>query len=325
MRPDTSGSFAPSDLVLAATLPLLWVVARWVPERRWPGVLALLAGFKPQRPAVRRVRRERIARALDLDAARADRILDRFRAAHLEERLQVLKESSSAGWHPPIRLEGEECLASACSGGRGVLLWVTNAVLAGLVAKKAFHAAGYRLHHLSRPSHGFSTTRFGVRWLNPIRTEVEDRYLAERLVLSAETTVTCMRRLRSLLEQGEVVSITVGDWARRSVELPCLGGRVRLAVGPVHLAAATAAPILPVFMTREDGGFRVRIEEPLPVPRWEPGATSGREASESREASAIQRQARDPAVGATLEAYVRRLEDWLRESPELWNGWGSLA
>ncbi|HVR30409.1 MAG TPA: hypothetical protein VMS86_12855, partial [Thermoanaerobaculia bacterium] len=229
MRPDTTGLFAPSDLVVAATLPLLWVVARVVPEPSWPAVLGLLAACKPQRRAVLRARRERIARALDVDAAQAGRILDVFRAAHLEERLQVLKERSSAGWHPPIRLEGEEHLVAARSSGRGALLWVTNAVLAGLVVKKALHAAGHPLHHLSRPSHGFSATRFGVRWLNPIRTQVEDRYLAERLVLSAETTVACMRRLRTLLEQGEMVSITVGDWARQSVEIPCLGGRVRLA------------------------------------------------------------------------------------------------
>lgn len=319
MRPDTTGLFAPSDLVVAATLPLLWVVARVVPEPSWPAVLGLLAACKPQRRAVLRARRERIARALDVDAAQAGRILDVFRAAHLEERLQVLKERSSAGWHPPIRLEGEEHLVAARSSGRGALLWVTNAVLAGLVVKKALHAAGHPLHHLSRPSHGFSATRFGVRWLNPIRTQVEDRYLAERLVLSAETTVACMRRLRTLLEQGEMVSITVGDWARQSVEIPCLGGRVRLATGPAHLAASTGAPILPVFMAREDGGFRIRIEEPLPPPVGDQRPTGGGEVSATR------RQARDPAVEATLEAYARRLEDWLRESPELWNGWDSLA
>ena len=43
-----------------------------------------------------------------------------------------------------------------------------------------------RRAHLSRYSHGYSPTRLGARWLNPVRTGVEARYLAERIVVGPE-------------------------------------------------------------------------------------------------------------------------------------------
>jgi lauroyl/myristoyl acyltransferase len=297
-RPDSTGPIAPSDLVVAATLPLLAIVARVLPESRWRPVVSFLASWKPLLGETQRSQLDRIARGLGLETEAARRVLDGFRLAHLEERLQVLKERSSSGWHPSIEVEGEEHLRDARAPGRGAVLWVVNAAIAGLVVKKALHARGYSVHHLSRPSHGLSSTRFGIRWLNPMRTRVEERYVAERVVITEASTVAAMRRLRDALERGETVSITAGDWARRTHWAPFLDGRVRLATGPAALAASTGATLLPVSMTRDQHRFTVTIEEALPL-------------------------AGEAGVPAAIEAYARRLEAWVRVHPELWNGWSS--
>jgi predicted LPLAT superfamily acyltransferase len=301
LRPDSTGPIAPSDLIVAATLPLLALVARTVPEERWPDVVRRLSTLKPQSEARLRPRLATIERSLGIDPVAARRVLHGFRAAQLEERLQLLKDRSRAGWRPALVLDGEERIARELASGRGVLLWVVNAVFASLVVKKTLHGRGFAIHHLSRPTHGWSTTRFGVRRLNPIRTRVEDRYLAERVVISNAATVPAMRRLMTALEGGQVVSITVGDWARRSAIVPFLGGRLRLAAGPAALAARVGAPLLPVFFTREGGGFRVSIGEPV----------------------AVETGAGHDATGG-LEAYALRLEEWVRAHPEWWSGWDSI-
>ena len=55
--------------------------------------------------------------------------------------------------------------------------------LSQLVSKMALHRAGYGLVHLSRSEHGYSSTIFGMRCLNPLRSRIESRYLAERVVI----------------------------------------------------------------------------------------------------------------------------------------------
>lgn len=55
-----------------------------------------------------------------------------------------------------------------------------------LLTKRTLAEAGYAVHHLSSYIHGFSIrSRLGEALLNPIRTRVEDRYLAERVRIGA--------------------------------------------------------------------------------------------------------------------------------------------
>ena len=86
-------------------------------------------------------------------------------------------------WHPDVYLNGEAHLRSALESGRGVILWVLETSFSTLMAKIALHNSGYRACQLSRPGHGFSSTPFGIRFLNPIWTRVEDRYIAERILI----------------------------------------------------------------------------------------------------------------------------------------------
>jgi lauroyl/myristoyl acyltransferase len=144
-----------------------------------------------------------------------------------------------------------------------VVLWVAPFVYSDLVAKKGLHEAGFRVSHLSRPRHGFSRTRFGIRILNPIWTRIEDRYLEER-VRVGNGSGSALERLRARLQENRIVSITVGDEARRTVRVAFFDIGLRLATGPLHLARTAKAVLLPVFAVRKDReALEVHVESPL--------------------------------------------------------------
>src|SRR5204863_8657171 len=73
-------------------------------------------------------------------------------------------------------------------------------------------------------------------------------------------------RLREALLADEAVLLQ-GDSVlpgQRGVRVPFMGGHVELPAGPIKLAMATGAPIIPIFTVRgSPGRFRVIIEEPI--------------------------------------------------------------
>jgi lauroyl/myristoyl acyltransferase len=139
---------------------------------------------------------------------------------------------------------------------------------------------------------------FAVRWLNPVWTRIEERYVHERIVMEPGAETAALRRLRRRLEGNGVVSITVGDEAMQTVDVPFMNGSLRVATGPINLAAASGAPLLPVFAVRaEDGGFIVEIQSPLDI------------------ATDVAR--RDRMEGAASE-YALRLEPLVRRYPGQW-------
>ena len=98
------------------------------------------------------------------------------RAYRRELKLQILGLNGPwRSWQPNICLTGAARLSAALERGRGAILWVTETAFSTLIVKMAFHNAGYQVTHLSRPGHGFSASPFGVRYLNPLWTRVEDR------------------------------------------------------------------------------------------------------------------------------------------------------
>ena len=173
---------------------------------------------------------------------------------------------------------------------------MTPFAFSDLVTKRALHEAGYAVSHLSRDSHGFSQTRFGRRWLNPIKTGIERRYVAERLVMTEENPLAPLRALALRLRQNRLVSITVASTGQVTRLLDLLDGRIRIATGALALAWQTGAPLLPVFTLREpDGALVTRIEPALPPDR---------------------RLDRAAAVADMLAAYGRLLEAYVLRSPD---------
>ena len=286
------------DLGLLGSLSSLAVLAWCLPERHWDGLCRGLARARPWRyrdggsPAYRYVEalRPRPAGLTPAACARA------HRANVYRERLQLLRCHRPLGRPPQVRLAGREHLEVALGAGRGAILWIGPFVFSDLLTKIALHDAGVPVSHLSRFVHGFSTTRFGERVLNPLRTAIERRYLAERLVIGREGGVAALRQLAHHLRANRVVSVSAIGMAHQLYRVPFLNGSVQMARGAPSLAIQTGAPLLPVFTGRDPHGRWLTVIEPPLVRRddW----------------------ARDEAVSRLLLQYAALLEYYVTRWPD---------
>jgi lauroyl/myristoyl acyltransferase len=243
-----------------------------------------------------------VARVLSehISTQRACEIDFDWRARCLEERMQILAlHRPGRSWQPKIQMNGLEHLEAALETKSGALLWVSDFVYSSLITKMAFYQAGYGVSHLTRPQHGFSGSLYGIRVLNPVWTKIEDRFVAERVTIQGENTDTALELLRRRLAGNRVVSITVGSWARRTIDVPFFKGVIRLATGPAHLSRICQAPLLPVFTLRSDHGeYRVSIGAPI----------GGKTTSQGD-------------YTPTIRSYVKSLEKYVLKHPDQWNGW----
>jgi predicted LPLAT superfamily acyltransferase len=202
-----------------------------------------------------------------------------------------------------IACRGMTHLDAARSEGRGTILWISDFVSAGDVSKVALQREGLRIAHLSRPEHGFTTSKFGIRFLNPLRIRFESRYLAERVVFDRKNPRPAILRLERIVRANGIVSIMASMHEGGTLaDLPFLTGRLKLALGALRLAQLTGATVLPIFVLRDREDrqvFDVIIAAPLRMPKG-------------------------PREGGLLEAadeYARILEGFVRKRPECWVGW----
>ena len=285
-----------TDLRVLAKLPLAGLGAWCLPESWWDALAGHAVGLEGA--AIEQLAR-RITTMLGPDRlTEPARVLARRQLAAIRvDQLCFLRSHRPGGWRPMLRLEGSEHLAAALAAGRGAILWVAPTVFQWLATKRALHEACYPVHHLSSPNHGFSTASWvGTRLLNPIRTRVEDRYLAERVTLGTDGSAhAALRRLTAVLRGNGIVSITVAAAGARPVTVPFLAGSLRAAGGAPQLAARTGAPLLPVVTLREGTGFATRVGAPL-----------------ARSASGTI----DPAPTGLVAALAARLEPYARAHPD---------
>ena len=193
--------------------------------------------------------------------------------------LPALRAQRPGGWRVSIRLTGREQIAAALAPGRGAILWVSlDADAPNMVSKMALAGAGFQVSHLSRPNHGFGGSPFQRRYLNPLVTRAESRFLAERIVISGAAPLAAMRTLRARLTANHLVSIIAfSGEAKREVEVTVEGQSFRFPSGPVTLASQSGASLLPIFcVERKPGKFEVLVEPPLPVAPRASGAADTR-------------------------------------------------
>jgi len=265
-----------SDFFTLGWIPLLAALSWMIPERLWDAVARGAVGLARWRAAARpRARQQHNRHALEghVDA----QTLHSMEIAHFHHRvvarMQSFREFRPGGWTPKIDVHGLEHIETALARGNGVVLWVSPFIYSDLVTKKGLHEVGCHVSHVSHPHHGFSTTRFGVRFINPIGTRIEDRHLAERLLLGdANASASALMVARRRLRQNRVVSITVGRHAPKSVRVAFFDTELELSTGPVRLARLTNAVLLSVFTVRTGTGtFAINIEGPLNRPSGQPG------------------------------------------------------
>lgn len=218
-------------------------------------------------------------------------------------RLQGMRLYAPHGWRPQIRLVGREHIERALAAGRGAVLWLAPMACKDLIAKMALHQAGYQVSHLSRFDHGFSTSLWGAQLFNPIWTRIENRFLAERLVIAPGVQVNPLRVLIKRLRENRLVSVTATTEGRRLPHrFPFLNGSIALAEGAASLSVTTGAALLPVFTVRQPDGTYVTMVEP---------------ALHAATSAATARQ-----VDSLMAQFVKRLETYALRHPCDYHGWG---
>jgi lauroyl/myristoyl acyltransferase len=223
---------------------------------------------------------------------------------NIQKRIWLAGDKSrpvTGGWRPDITLVGLENLKAALERGHGAILWVSYTHGAKLLAKMAVCQAGYAVSHLSRPRHGLSSTKFGIRWLNRVQTTIENRYIDERIVVNDGEFQKAVRSLMTKLRANKVISITVHRDALRPTAVPFLKSEIVLADGACKLSHRTNAALLPVFAFRDENGApNVQIGAPI-----EPGVGLNE----------------DEAVSVAHREYAARLEKFVLAQ---WRGWYQL-
>lgn len=296
---DESALIEVRDAMLGVMIAVLALAAWILPERWWPGFASRLAR---QRTAWRRplAPEERAMIGIIAGDASPGWMETTYWPAALGHKylswMQILACHRPKGWKSAVRLVGEEHVDAALEGGRGVVLFTATFAYKDLMAKAAFASRGYAVNHVSKDTHGFSETRFGKRFLNPIYTSIEERFLLERMVFSGGNTKEVSAKLRGHLRDNRIVMITVTPLGRHVAVRPFLDGAIHMATGGLNFACENDTPVLPVFTIRkEDGGMMVFVGGPLDQPA---GAS------------------RTEKIDAMLDDYVPRLEAYVRQHPD---------
>jgi KDO2-lipid IV(A) lauroyltransferase len=118
-------------------------------------------------------------------------------------------------------------------------------------------------------------------------------------IVLATGSMEVMRRLESALGQNKAVALLSDrDLRGRGVAVEFFGERTTLPAGAATLALKTGAPLLPVAPYFEEGGHRVVIRPPIPVPNV---------------------GSRSEQVRAMTQALAIEMEDLIRANPRQWH------
>jgi hypothetical protein len=309
MEPLRRPLFTREDLFFCLELPLLGTIAWVAPEHKWRSLCYRLewlkwklAMFSPDRVADRI---SRVSAFLSVDEAPISFAL-RHAAIRSEHHLQILRSYRPGGWRPQLGFEGESILREALQAGNGAVLWVAHFGFNALATKVALGRAGFGVHHLSRPEHGFSKSRFGIRFLNPIRVHAELPHLAGRVIIDRSQSSQAKGEAERILESNGIISITAGAWeGRRIAVVDLFDGTMELATGAPSLAISSGAQLLPVFTVRDEktGAIRVVVDAPIEQPK---------------EGDKLEK------IDRMTQEFADRLKTYIVEYPEQWRDWKNL-
>jgi hypothetical protein len=295
-----------SDLRETLLVGLSALTALTRPVERWTGVTDQFHRLDRGRNSERfRKFRLRVAAFFGADADDAFTI-ELWRAWHKarhRRRMLIVAKRVCRNYPLKIRLDGRARLEAGLRAGAGVILWLDNFIQHPVVGKHPFAEGGFVSWQLSSADHGFSRSRYGHRFLNPIQHSVESRYVAKRIVFNGATALAATREVKALLADNGIVRITNNAFiGRRFVRVP-FGAAAWLTVAttPLNLARSTGATLLPVSV----------IEK---VPFCQYSVTVG---------PAIAVGAGDKSVAFRKAAldYADYLEPFVRAHPEQWITW----
>jgi lauroyl/myristoyl acyltransferase len=220
--------------------------------------------------------------------------------------LQYYRSFRPGGWRARLTLQGKEHLDAALEQNQGAILWVSPTGSSDLVVRRCLAEHGYVISHLSALTHGYSESRFGLRFINGPNRRIEDSYLRSRIVLDRDNPGPAIAEIEERLVANEIISITATqNKGRKSLEVSLLSARLPLGAGALNFGYKIGAPVLPVFCFNDaHSSYRIRIEPPLPINR---------------------EKDRAEAIDEALAAFGRRIERFVLEYPDQWYGWTQLV
>ena len=302
--------FRKSDVRPTVLYALSALAVRLVPQARWGAAVRWLdrvgRGSAAQAQQYRQYRdgfRGVIGSHVPEDQIRA---LFELAVSH-RRRTSLLVAASRCrrGWKPDIDLVGVEKLEQASRRGRGVILWFDNFALSSIVGKRAIAEAGHRMWYLSDESHGYGNSAYCKRFLNTRVVEVENRYLAGRIVVSKDSVVAATRRIIEILDGNGLVGLANNAALGKRIWVPFTSTtELAVATTPLNIAVRRGAALLPVAVIEVEPSsrFEVTIGAEITIP---PSTAT------------------DP-VTAMASAYAQYLLPLAKAHPDKWD-WGSLS
>lgn len=293
-----------ADLRESALLALFRIVIATTPASEWAGFAEGATRFGKGR---RSSRFKRFAGRVKAVQASADdeavlRMWRAYRAAVNRRRISILASRYCPGWKPRIELTGREHLDRAIAAGNGTILWLDNFIHHPVIGKRAFSDLGYQAWQMSSVDHGFSSSRLGRRFLNPIQLAAEIPLVRGRIEFDAGSALTATREVTRCLARNEIVRITNNAYiGRQRCRVPFgKSALLPVATTPFNIARRTGAAILPVQVVEREpfADYLVAVAPPISV---------GTSRHESFEDAAI--------------AYARYLEPLVEAYPDQWRGW----
>ncbi len=167
------------DLKLTALLLVLWPLAWLVPPRQFDALAGRLVRLLAQfYRSDRQFLKERMAAVAGdrIEPARRALIVATQRRLLLRDAMLVLRANRPGADRPAVGFEGLDNLQSAIDRDRGVILWDGYFAQHEIVIASGISAAGCRPCVVRVETHGFSSSAFGVRVLNPIHRRAVERY-----------------------------------------------------------------------------------------------------------------------------------------------------
>jgi len=300
-------AFRASDPLILSGLGLLAIAAWITPARHWnrlARVMAAVSGRTRGDPAARRIRNiRRVTAGYDLPMT-PEEIARGVVANHMFRNLHIMRSHMPGGWHPEVTVEGAENLDLAVARSNGAVIGTSFFCWVDEIGAIGAYLIGHPVSVLTQITHGYSPTRFGVRFINPIRCKLDERYARERIPLRLDQPVAALRTMMSLLRQKRVLALGFREKAADPVRVPFLGGTLALGSGPVDIAYKSGAPLITAHTIRTAvNRYRVICDPELEIRRDLP----------RREAAAL-----------ALAEYAKRLEPLVLAHPEQWSGWRFL-
>ncbi|MEA1967226.1 MAG: lysophospholipid acyltransferase family protein [Thermodesulfobacteriota bacterium] len=137
----------------------------------------------------------------------------------------------------------------------------------------------------------------------PIEFLPFDRYITDKRESTGCTTFpmhNALEGIRMSLGRGELVGLIIDQNARKrhqSIFVDFMGRKASAGTGPAKLALSTKAPVVPMFIFRENGGFKLEILPEIPLIR------TGDEESD---------------IKANTQIFHSMIEKYVRKYPDQW-------